>query len=764
MPDAPQAALAPADTFTLAVRGMTCAACVGRVERALRRAPGVREATVNLAAERARVLAEPGAVTAEGLAAVVTGAGYEATPWAPPADAAAAADAEAGRQAAELAASRRRLALAWLLAAPVVGGAMALHGPWGAAAPAWLHAPWWQLALTAPLVFGVGAPFFGTAWRAARHGTATMDTLVALGTGAAFAASLAATLWPGAYLARGLRPDVYYEAAAAIVALILTGRHAEAVARGRASSAIRALLALTPARARRLAASGEEVELPVAEVMVGDRLRVRPGERVPVDGVVVEGASHLDESMLTGESQPVACGPGNEVVGATVNQHGTFVMEARRVGADTALAQIVRLVEAAQGSRAPIQRHADRVVAVFVPVVLALAAVTFVGWLVAGPPQALGLATLAAVSVLIVACPCAMGLATPTSIMVGAGRGAALGVLFKDAAALEGLARTDVVLFDKTGTLTRGAPEVTDVLPVGGGSAEALLAVAAALEVGSEHPLAAAVVRAAREQGLALPAAEGFEAVPGAGVRGRVAGRRTWLGTEAFVREAGLDPAPVAAWLDALADAAKTPVIVADEGGVRGVLAIADAPKPEAAAVVRALRAQGLEVAMLTGDRARTARAVAAALGIERVFAEVRPAEKAAHVRALQAAGRRVAVVGDGVNDAPALAAAEVGLAVGTGTDVAIEAADVTLLSGGLGGVVAAVALSRAVLANIRQNLGWAFGYNVAALPVAAGLLYPWTGQLLSPAIASGAMAASSVCVVLNALRLRRFEPPRGGA
>jgi Cu+-exporting ATPase len=654
--------------------------------------------------------------------------------------------------------------VAWLLAAPVVVGAMAVHGPWGAALPAWLHAPWWQLVLTAPLVFGVGASFFTTAWRAARHGTATMDTLVALGTAAAFGASLAATLWPEAYTARGLRPDVYYEAAAAIVALILTGRHAEAVARGRASAAIRSLLALAPAQARRLTASGEEVELPVADVMVGDRLRVRPGERVPVDGVVLDGTSHVDESMLTGESQPVARGPGDEVVGATVNQHGAFVMEARKVGADTALAQIVRLVEAAQGSKAPIQRHADRVVAVFVPIVLALAALTFGTWLLVAPPPALGLATLAAVSVLIVACPCAMGLATPTSIMVGAGRGAALGVLFKDAAALEALAGVDVVLFDKTGTLTRGAPEVTDVLPVAGVSAEDVLAAAAALEVGSEHPLADAVVRAARQRGLAPASVEGFEAVPGAGVRGRVAGQPTWVGNEAFMQAAGHDMAPVAGWLDALADAAKTPVVVADAQGVRGVLAIADAPKPEAAGVVKALQARGLEVVMVTGDRARTARAVAATLGIERVLAEVRPADKAAHVQALQAEGRRVVMVGDGVNDAPALAAAEVGLAIGTGTDVAIEAADVTLLSGGLGGVVSALALARAVLANIRQNLVWAFGYNIAALPVAAGVLYPWTGQLLSPAIASGAMAASSVCVVLNALRLRRFQPPRGEA
>ncbi|MEB3327628.1 MAG: heavy metal translocating P-type ATPase [Candidatus Sericytochromatia bacterium] len=762
MPDASPVAAAAADTFTLAVSGMTCAACAGRVERALRRVPGVLEATVNLAAARARVLAVPGAATAEALAAAVAAAGYGAAPWAPPTDPAGAAVAAATRQAAELAASRRRLALAWLFAAPVVVGAMALHGPWGAGLPGWLHAPWWQLALTAPLVFGVGAPFFTTAWRAARHGTATMDTLVALGTGAAFGASLAATLWPEAYAARGLRPDVYYEAAAAIVALILTGRHAEAVARGRASAAIRSLLALAPARARRLTASGEEVELPVAEVLVGDRLRVRPGERVPVDGVVLEGASHLDESMLTGESQPVARGPGDEVVGATVNQQGAFVMEARKVGADTALAQIVRLVEAAQGSRAPIQRHADRVVAVFVPIVLALAAVTFVGWLLAAPPQALSLATLAAVSVLIVACPCAMGLATPTSIMVGAGRGATLGVLFKDAAALEALAGVDVVLLDKTGTLTRGAPEVTDVLPVAGASEPELLAAAAALELSSEHPLAKAVGRAARARGLTPAPVEGFEAVPGAGVRGRVAGQPWWLGSEAFVRASGADLTPVAGWLDALADAGKTPVVLADARGVRGVLAIADAPKPEAAGVIRALRARGLEVVMVTGDRARTARAVAATLGIERVLAEVRPAEKAAHVQALQAEGRRVVMVGDGVNDAPALAAAKVGLAIGTGTDVAIEAADVTLLSGGLGGVVVAHALARAVLANIRQNLVWAFGYNIAALPIAAGVLYPWTGQLLSPAIASGAMAASSVCVVLNALRLRRFAPPRG--
>ncbi|MEB3197444.1 MAG: heavy metal translocating P-type ATPase [Candidatus Sericytochromatia bacterium] len=753
----PEPAAAPHE-LTLSVRGMTCAACANRVERVLSRAPGVAQAHVNLATERATVHYDPAGTDPGQLAAAVAAAGYPAEPWevADPWSAATAArDAEAAAHAvSERQRERRRLWWAWALATPVVLGAMGLHGPWGHLLPSAFHSPLWQLALTAPLVFGVGAPFFQQAWKGLRHGSWSMDTLVALGTGVAFAYSLMATLWPSWLTSRGFAADVYYESAAAIVAFILTGRHAESRARQQASGAIQGLLALAPQQACRLGPAGE-VALPVHEVRVGDRLRVRPGERIPVDGLLLEGDAHVDQAMLTGESEPVHKRVGDELVGGTLNQRGTLVMEVRRVGGDTALAQIVRLVEQAQGSKAPIQRLADRVVAVFVPAVVAIAGVTALAWLVlAGPAQAV----LAAVSVLIIACPCAMGLATPTSVMVGAGKGAELGVLFKTAGALEALSQAQVVLFDKTGTLTLGRPVVTDVLPEPGWQAEELLRVVAAVEVGSEHPLGQALVAHARALGLALPEVQAFDNRTGRGVSGVVDGRPVLVGNAAWMQEAGVELTGLEVTLAALADTGKTPLLAAVAGRLAGLVALADAPKPGAAEAVAALQAAGLEVAMLTGDHARTAAAVARTLGIARVVAEVRPGDKAAEVQRLQAEGHRVVMVGDGLNDAPALAAAHVGVALGSGTEVAIEAADVTLVGADVGAVVTAWRLARAVMANIRQNLFWAFAYNVAGIPLAAGLLYPWTGQLLSPAIAGGAMAASSVCVVLNALRLRRFR------
>ena len=751
--------LEPKSQATIAVRGMTCAACSARVERALVKAPGVHEANVNLATERATVAYDAGATDPDRLAAAIAAIGYAAEPERPSVDRAAEAAAEAARKAEALAAARTRLLAAWALAAPVVAGAMILHSPLGAGLPHALHSPWWQLVLTAALLATVGRGFFTGAWNSWRHRTTTLDTLVALGTGAAFGYSVVATAWPQAFTAHGLRAEVYFEAAAAIVALILTGRYFELRARGQASAAIQALLALAPATARRLGPDGTEQDVPLDQVRVGDRLRVRPGEKVPVDGVVQEGKSALDQAMLTGESVPVMKGPGDAVIGATLNTTGAFVMEARAVGADTALAQVVRLVEAAQGSKAPIQRLADRVVAIFVPVVVTLAVLTFNAWWFLGPAPALTYALLAAVSVLIIACPCAMGLATPTSIMVGTGKGAELGVLFKGAEALEGVRGATVALFDKTGTLTQGKPAVTAVEALDGTDPDALLAAAAAAEVHSEHALGAAIVAEARARGLALPAATGFEAVAGHGLRATLEGRTVLVGNARLLAEAGVDAAPADAALARAAVEGATPVLVALDGRLAGLIAVADPIKADAAAAVAALRARGLRVVMITGDHARTAKAVAARLGIDEVRAEVLPADKAAHVKALQAEGKRVLMIGDGVNDAPALAQADVGLAIGTGTDVAIEAADVTLMGGSLQGVVAAVDLSRAVVRNIRQNLFWAFAYNVAGIPIAAGVLYPVTGQLLSPALAGGAMALSSVCVVLNALRLRRFRP-----
>jgi Cu+-exporting ATPase len=556
----------------------------------------------------------------------------------------------------------------------------------------------------------------------------------------------------------GLSGETYYDSAAVIIGLVLLGRWLEARAKGQAAGAVKALLKLRPATARVLR-DGREQDLPVEQVLVGDLVRVRPGDRVPVDGVIVEGASALDESMLTGESVPVERGAGDRVTGATMNASGSFVMRAERVGRDTTLAQIVRLVEQAQGSKAPIQRVADAVTGWFVPAVVAIATLTFAGWMLVGPEPRLPFALSAAIAVLIIACPCAMGLATPTAIMVGTGKGAEAGILVRDGAALESAERIGTVVLDKTGTVTRGAPSLRSVQPAGGLSEAELLSVAAAAERGSEHPLAEAVVRGAEERGLLVGSAQRFEAIPGGGVRASVDGREVRIGTEPFLAAEGVDVAPLAAVAAAEAAEGRTPVLVAVEGRPAGVLSLADPVKPESAEAVRRLRAAGVDVWMITGDRAAVAAAIGAEVGIgpDRILAEVRPEAKAARVADLRARGR-VAMVGDGINDAPALAGADLGIAIGTGADVAVQASDVTLVGDDLRAVPAAIRLSRATMRTIRQNLGWAFGYNVLLIPVAAGLLYPLTGWLLSPALAAGAMALSSVSVVTNSLRLRRFR------
>jgi Cu+-exporting ATPase len=619
-----------------------------------------------------------------------------------------------------------------------------------------------QLALAAPVVLWGGFPFFERAWRSLRTWKLNMFTLIGLGVAAAFGFSAAATLlpadaFPAAFLEHGA-PPVYYEAAAVIVELVLLGQVLELKARSRVSGAIRALLKLAPRTARRIEAGAAERDVDVAEVRPSDRLRVRPGEKIPVDGVVESGASAVDESMISGEPVPVEKREGDRVTGATLNGTGSFVMRAERVGADTLLSQIVRMVMDAQRSRAPIQRLADVVSAWFVPAVVASAAVAFVAWALLGPEPRLAHALVAAVAVLIIACPCALGLATPMAIMVGTGRGATAGVLVKSAEALERFERVSVLLVDKTGTLTRGKPAVARVEALDRGGEDALLRLAASLERGSEHPLASAIVTEATRRGLALEEAQGFRSLPGKGVTGRVGGRDVTLGNAALLAELGVDASPLRASMEALQAEGGTVMLVAIDGRAAGLVEALDPVKPGAAEAVRALRAEGLRIVMVTGDGWTTARAVAAQLGIEDVEAEVLPGDKAAAVGRWRAGGRAVAFAGDGINDAPALAAADVGVAMGTGTDVAIESAGLTLVRGDLRGLVRARRLSRATMRNIRQNLFWAFAYNVAGVPLAAGALYPLAGVLLSPVVASAAMSFSSVTVIANALRLRRAK------
>ena len=739
-----------AERQTLPVRGMHCAACVGKVERALTGVPGVERAAVNLATEQAMVAFDPARASVPALQQAVAAAGYElgATPVVRGGE---ADDRERRARAAEQRQLRRKVVIGAVLSAPLLMGGMPEIFPW---APAWLTNPWFQLVLATPVQLWVGAEFHAGFLRDLRHRSASMSTLVSLGTNAAYLFSLAVTLWPHLFHASGAM--TYYETAAVVITLVALGRWLEARARGRTSEAIRRLVGLAP-RTARVLREGVERDVATADVVVGVLIRIRPGERVPVDGVVVEGGSTLDESMLTGESVPVDKAPGATVFGGTVNRTGSFVFRATRVGSETTLARIVTLVEEAQGSRAPIQRLADRVAAVFVPVVLVIAALTFIAWWLLGPSPLYALTC--AVAVLVIACPCAMGLATPTAIMVATGRGAEQGVLIRSAEALETLHRVDTLVFDKTGTLTIGRPSVTDVIAAEGYQPHDVLALAAAAEQGSEHPIGEAIVTRAKELGLALPPVAEFVTVPGQGVDAMAPDGRVLLGNRAMMDARGVDIDALAPRASALAEAGKTVVYVAFGGRAVGLVAIADVLKPEAPAVVRALREAGVSVAMLTGDHRATATAIARQASIERVLAEVPPEAKAAEVKALQAEGRCVAMVGDGINDAPALAQADAGIAMGSGTDVAIEAADVTLMRGDLGGVLAALDLSRRTIRIIKQNLAWAFGYNVVLIPVAAGLLYPIWGVLLSPMLAGAAMAFSSVSVVTNSLRLKRWHP-----
>ena len=660
---------------------------------------------------------------------------------------------------------RRKVSVAAVLTVLVMGSSLphmlGLHSL--PLLPFWFTSPWTQLILTTPVLFWCGRDFFTGAVSAFRQHFADMNTLVAAGTGIAYLTSLFTTLFPQVLIAEGLPADVYYETVAVILTLVLLGRLLEARARGQTSEAIRRLLQLQPPSARVLR-DGQPVEVPVSMVVVGDLVQVRPGEKIPVDGEVSEGSSWVEESMLTGEPTPVAKAAGDAVIGASMNRSGSFTFRVSRVGADTVLAQIVELVRQAQSSRTQVQRLADQVVGWFVPVVIALAIAAFVVWfLISGNPV---LAMLFMVSVLVIACPCALGLATPTSIMVASGKGAENGLIFRSAEALETAGKLRTIVLDKTGTLTRGQPEVTDFERLAGGvlPADTLLALTAALESRSEHPLAEAITTYARSQlkDSELPAVEDFEAVAGRGVQGVVAGQQVRVGTPRWFKELGIDTAALQPLVERLEAAACSVAAVVVDGRIEACFGVADPLKASSAAAVAGLRRLGLQVVMLSGDARRTAEVVAAQVGIERVIAEVRPADKSSVIRKLQERGRGpVAMVGDGINDAPALAQADVGIAMGTGTDVAIAASDITLISGNLAGVPAAIELSRAAMANIRQNLFFAFAYNVAGIPIAAGLLFPLTGWLLNPMIAGAAMAFSSVSVVSNALRLRNFRPAR---
>ncbi len=737
----------PMIELTLPVVGMTCASCVARIERFLNKADGVGEAAVNLATERATVRYDPTRIDRGGIVAAIEAAGYEVAP-APTAGEAEAADAEQASRAAD-----RRELLRDALLATGIGLAMMVVALWPGGVP-WPmdRVNVWMLAPATVVQFVFGRRFMVAAAKGLRHGDLTMDTLVSLGTLAAYGYSLALTL-------SGSAAETYFDSAAVIIGLVLLGRWLEASAKGEAAGAVRALLKLRPSTARVLR-DGRETDLPVADVRVGDLLRVRPGERVPVDGALVEGASAVDESMITGESMPVDKRAGDQVIGATMNSSGSFVMRAERVGSDTTLAQIARLVEQAQGSKAPIQRVVDQVTARFVPAVVLVAAGAFALWMLLGPEPRLPAALTAAVAVLIIACPCAMGLATPTAIMVGTGKGAEAGILVRDGAALEQARRITAVVLDKTGTITRGAPSVTSLHAAAGTTDDELLRLGAAAERGSEHPLAEAIVRLAAERGLDLPAATDFVAIPGGGTRATAAGRAVAVGSERLLVEEGIDVAPLGDVARQTAEGGHTPVLVAVDGRQVGLIAVADTVKPESAEAVRRLQAAGLAVWMMTGDRVAVAQAIGAQVGIgpERILAEVHPEQKAAKVAELQAGGAVVAMVGDGINDAPALAQADLGVAIGTGADVAVEASAITLVGDDLRSVPAAIRLSRATMRTIWQNLGWAFGYNLLLIPVAAGALFPFTGWLLSPALAAGAMALSSVSVVTNSLRLRRFQ------
>jgi len=741
--------------FGLRGGGVTCPTCVRTIESVLEGLRGVDQVGVNFGAERVSVAFDPDQIAVPDMQAAIGRAGYRVQQRPEPGSE-ETEDAEAAARRAEIRDLTWRVVVGAVLTTPVLIAVMAREIFEAAWVPELLMNRWVQLALIAPVMAYTGWPIHRTGWLTLRHRTADMNTLITIGTSAAFVYSLVVTIAPGA-LPEDLR-EVYFEAVGVILTLILLGRLIEARAKAGTGEAIRKLIGLQ-ARTARVVRDGQEREIPVEEVELGDVVAVRPGEKIPVDGELVDGRSSVDESMVTGEPIPVTKGPGEAVIGATINQTGAFRFRATKVGKDTMLAQIIKLVEQAQASKAPIQRLADLVASYFVPAVIFIAIATFVVWFDLGPSPALTFGLVSAVSVLIIACPCALGLATPLSIMVGTGKGAEQGVLIRSAEALETAQRLHTIMLDKTGTITKGEPALTDVRPVDAMPEDELVRLVASAERSSEHPLGQAIVQGAEQRGSSLLEPSQFQSVTGRGITATVDGRTVWVGTRQLLAEQGVDASGLEPEGARLAEQGKTAIYVAVDGAPAGVVAVADTLKEDSPAAVRALEDHGLEVVMITGDNRRTAEAVARQVGIGRVLAEVLPADKALEVRRLQDEGKLVAIVGDGINDAPALAQADVGIAIGTGTDVAIEAADVTLISGALDGVVTSITLSRATMRNIRQNLFFAFVYNILGIPVAAGALYAATGVLLNPMIAAAAMALSSLSVVTNANRLRRFRP-----
>jgi Cu+-exporting ATPase len=739
------------------VGGMTCVTCVARVEEALSSVPGIVSVNVNLASEKATVEYLEGTSVAD-MRRSVKDAGYELGP-----EAEALEDVATAAQR-EIRALRNRFIVAAVLTSIIAALGFG---------PAFVGKPYLMWALATPVQFWAGLRFYRGAWGALKHKTSDMNTLVAVGTSVAYFYSVTAVVAPGLFTTGILRPGLYFDTSAAIISLILLGRLLEARARGQTSEAIKKLIGMQPKTAL-VVRDGQQTEISVEDVQVGDRIMVRPGERVPVDGIVRQGYSSIDESMITGESIPVEKKVGDEVIGATINKTGSLEIETSKVGKDTTLAHIIRMVEEAQGSKAPIQRLADVIASYFVPAVIGAALVTFVVWYFVGPAPALTFAFLNLVAVLVIACPCALGLATPTAIMVGTGKGAEHGVLIRNGEALERAHQIDIVLLDKTGTLTRGEPVVTDVVAASASSVEEILRLAASAEHGSEHPLGAAVVKAAAEKKLEPSPSSQFEAIPGQGVEALVEGKKLLLGNLRFMRERGFSLNGLEKKAAELLEEGKTVMFLGRDSQVAGIIALADTLKPGAKEAVQTLRSMGIQTAMLTGDNRRTAEAIARQAGIDRVLAEVLPEHKTEEVKKLQEEGKVVAMVGDGINDAPALAQADVGIAIGTGTDVAMETGDITLISGELAGVVTAISLSKRTMRTIRQNLFWAFAYNTTLIPIAAGVLYAAFGKtgvpsglhlilgqygFLNPILAAAAMAASSITVVSNSLRLRRFKP-----
>ena len=740
----------------LPILGMSCASCVDRVQAALNKVPGVIEATVNFATEKAAIEYIPGLVKIKDLAKSTEAIGYTLVEV----EEEQLVDKEAQARQTEFRQLKNKFLTGLLLVAPLF-----LFVHWeklGLSAILPLSGQtnfMLQLLLQTPVQFWVGWRFYKGAVAAARHRTSDMNTLIAVGTSAAYLYSILATFFPHLFAAEGLAPKVYYDTAGAIIVLILLGRLLEARAKGQTSEAIKKLIGLQ-AKTATVVVNGETHEIPVEQVLIGDTVIVKPGEKIPMDGVILEGHSSVDESMVTGESIPVEKTAGEEVIGATINKTGTFKFKATKVGKDTMLAQIIKMVEEAQGSKPPIARLADVIAGYFVPAVIGAAIVTFIIWYFFGPVPALTYAVLNFVAVMIIACPCALGLATPTSIMVGTGKGAEHGILIRGGEALETAHKLNAIVLDKTGTITRGEPVVTDIVTAEGYHSEAILRLAASAEKGSEHPLGEAIVKKAIENDLDLKDPKDFNAIPGHGIMAIIDGKNVLLGNTKLMRDRGIQLTNLESKADALSVEGKTPMWVTVDGQIAGIIAVADTLKENSKAAVAALHHLGLQIIMLTGDNKQTADAIAKQVGIDRTLAEVLPEGKTNEIKKLQAEGKKVGMVGDGINDAPALAQADVGIAIGTGTDVAMESSDITLISGDLTGVVTAIALSKATIRNIKQNLFWAFAYNTILIPVAAGVLFPFFGILLNPIFAAAAMGLSSVTVVTNALRLRRFKPP----